>query len=35
LTRVRIRSAPWLFCLPWFRRFDGYTTCLYGTLLRA
>jgi hypothetical protein len=23
--RVRIRSARWLFALPWFRRFDGYT----------
>ncbi len=20
-----IVSAPWLFALPWFRRFDGYT----------
>lgn len=25
LQRVRILSAPWLFALPWFRRFDGYT----------
>ncbi len=25
LPRVRILSAPWLFRLPWFRRFDGYT----------
>jgi hypothetical protein len=25
LSRVRIRSVPWLFALPWFRRFDGYT----------
>jgi hypothetical protein len=25
LRRVRIRSVPWLFALPWFRRFDGYT----------
>jgi hypothetical protein len=25
LTRVRIITAPWLFRLPWFRRFDGYT----------
>lgn len=24
LRRVRIRIAPWLFLLPWFRRFDGY-----------
>jgi hypothetical protein len=23
--RVRIRTLPWLFVLPWFRRFDGYT----------
>jgi hypothetical protein len=22
---VRIVTAPWLFRLPWFRRFDGYT----------
>jgi hypothetical protein len=22
---VRIRSVGWLFRLPWFRRFDGYT----------
>jgi hypothetical protein len=25
LRRVRIVTAPWLFRLPWFRRFDGYT----------
>jgi hypothetical protein len=25
LDRVRILTAPWLFRLPWFRRFDGYT----------
>jgi hypothetical protein len=25
LSRVRILSTPWLFSLPWFRRFDGYT----------
>jgi hypothetical protein len=25
LSRVRILTAPWLFRLPWFRRFDGYT----------
>jgi hypothetical protein len=25
LTRVRILTAPWVFRLPWFRRFDGYT----------
>ncbi|HEX2102474.1 MAG TPA: hypothetical protein VHF51_02390 [Solirubrobacteraceae bacterium] len=22
--RVRILHTPWLFALPWFRRFDGY-----------
>jgi len=22
---VRILTVPWLFALPWFRRFDGYT----------
>jgi hypothetical protein len=26
--RVRIVVAPWLFRLPWFRRFDGYATHL-------
>ena len=25
IDRVRIVSAGWLFRLPWFRRFDGYT----------
>jgi hypothetical protein len=25
LRRVRLVTAPWLFALPWFRRFDGYT----------
>jgi hypothetical protein len=25
MRRVRLMSAPWLFRLPWFRRFDGYT----------
>ena len=25
LDRVRVVVAPWLFRLPWFRRFDGYT----------
>lgn len=25
LWRVRIVTAPWLFALPWFSRFDGYT----------
>jgi len=24
--RVRVVVAPWLFRLPWFRRFDGYAT---------
>lgn len=24
LRAVRIRVVPWLFRLPWFRRFDGY-----------
>ena len=23
--RVRVLSVPWLFRLPWFRRFHGYT----------
>jgi hypothetical protein len=31
LTRVRILSTPWLFRLPWFRRFDGYT--VWSTIL--
>ena len=26
VARVRIVVAPWLFRLPWFRRFDGYAT---------
>src|SRR5436305_8622740 len=25
LGAVRILTAPWLFQMPWFRRFDGYT----------
>jgi len=25
IDRVYVVSAPWLFALPWFRRFDGYT----------
>jgi hypothetical protein len=25
LSRVQILTVPWLFRLPWFRRFDGYT----------
>lgn len=24
IDRVRVVSVPWLFSLPWFRRFDGY-----------
>ena len=24
--RVRIAVTPWLFRVPWFRRFDGYAT---------
>ncbi len=26
IRRVRIIVTPWLFRLPWFRRFDGYAT---------
>jgi hypothetical protein len=29
--RVRILTTPWLFRLPWFRRFDGYT--IWSTIL--
>ncbi len=29
--RVRILTTPWLFHLPWFRRFDGYT--IWSTIL--
>ena len=25
IDRVRVLCMPWLFRLPWFRRFDGYT----------
>jgi hypothetical protein len=25
IDRVLILSTPWVFGLPWFRRFDGYT----------
>jgi len=25
LDRVRVLVWPWLFRLPWFRRFDGYS----------
>ena len=28
---VRIWVVPWLFRLPWFRRFDGYA--VHGTIL--
>jgi hypothetical protein len=24
VSRVRVRHVPWLFRLPWLRRFDGY-----------
>jgi hypothetical protein len=27
IARTRIRHVPWLFRLPWFRRFDGYESC--------
>jgi hypothetical protein len=27
LHRVRILHVPWLFRLPWFRRFAGYNVC--------
>jgi hypothetical protein len=30
-SRVRILALPWLFALPWFRRFDGYT--IWSTIL--
>ena len=26
IRRVRVVVMPWLFRLPWFRRFDGYAT---------
>lgn len=29
--RVRILIVPWLFRIPWFRRFDGYT--IWSTIL--
>jgi len=29
--RVRMFTTPWLFRLPWFRRFAGYT--VHGTIL--
>jgi hypothetical protein len=31
VSRVRILTAPWLFRLPWFGRFDGYT--IWSTIL--
>jgi hypothetical protein len=31
LRHVRLFVTPWLFRLPWFRRFDGYA--LHGTIL--
>ncbi len=31
LSRVRIILVPWLFRVPWFRRFDGYT--IWSTIL--
>lgn len=31
IDRVRLLVVPWLFALPWFRRFDGYA--LHGTIL--
>jgi hypothetical protein len=31
LRHVRVYVVPWLFRLPWFRRFDGYA--LHGTVL--
>jgi hypothetical protein len=31
VSRVRIIVAPWLFRVPWFRRFDGYT--IWSTIL--
>jgi hypothetical protein len=31
LRGVRVFTTPWLFALPWFRRFDGYA--LHGTIL--
>jgi len=31
IRHVRILVVPWLFRLPWFRRFDGYSA--HGTIL--
>ena len=35
IARVRVAVAPWLFRLPWFRRFDGYATHLVIFVRRA
>ena len=32
--RVRVLSVPWVFRLPWFRRFHGYTLWPAVILLR-
>ncbi|MDX6506325.1 MAG: hypothetical protein QOG06_969 [Gaiellaceae bacterium] len=31
ISRLRLWIVPWLFRLPWFRRFDGYAA--HGTVL--
>jgi hypothetical protein len=31
IARVRVITLPWLFRVPWFRRFDGYT--VWSTIL--
>ena len=31
IARVRLVHAPWLYRLPWFRRFDGYA--VHGAIL--
>jgi hypothetical protein len=31
IDRVRVLVWPWLFRLPWFRRFDGYAA--WGTIM--
>lgn len=31
IDRVRVWTVPWLFELPWFRRFDGYAA--WNTIL--
>jgi len=35
LRRVRVLVLPWLFRLPWFRRFDGYAGNPYEAQARA